>query len=589
MPRGIVLRRVTIDGAPSAALRRDDDGGIWLRVPAGRHQVEVSALLGQGSSVTLSWEASSKPAALHVDADGWRVDGVGPDFVPEDSLQLGRINEAPAGDDTKIEVAGADLPDWFVVERRLLLGLPWQTETTIRRNRSGRPALIKLPLLEGEAVLAEGVRVEEQDGVRVALVAMDRNQTEIVVQGQLAIASKLTLVAPQSVAWTETWQLECSPIWRCSTDGIAPISTQTEQGRLQPTFLPWPGETVVVNVERPRGSEGQAMTVDGAKLDVHPGQRLLEATLSLQIRASQGGTRRLTLPAGAELQKVQIQGKEQPLSLQDGVLTLPIEPGATAVVVQWQQPWERAFDEAVPTVDLGGAAVNLRTTLHLGEDRWLLWAWGPSWGPAVLFWSHLFVLLLLAALLSRLHGLPLGSRQWLLLCLGFANLPVAVLLVFVAWLVGLSWRRRYFAANPAPTLAVPFNFAQIGLVAATLFAMNSLYAAIHSNLLLDIDMQVAGNGSTNSALRWYVDRSEGPMPAAGMISLPRWVWRGAMLLWSLWLVSGLLGWLRWAWTCWSDGGFWRALPRPAPLANGGSDVARPSGPPRDDLPPPPVG
>ena len=207
----------------------------------------------------------------------------------------------------------------------------------------------------------------------------------------------------------------------------------------------------------------------------------------------------------------------------------------------------------------------------------------------MLFWSHLFVLLLLAALLSRLHGLPLGSRQWLLLCLGFANLPVAVLLVFVAWLVGLSWRRRYFAANPAPTLAVPFNFTQIGLVAATLFAMGSLYAAIHSNLLLDIYMQVAGNGSTNSALRWYVDRSEGAMPAAGMISLPRWVWRGAMLLWSLWLVSGLLGWLRWAWTCWSDGGFWRALPRPAPLANGGSDAARPSGPPRDDLPPPPVG
>ncbi len=597
LPRGITLRRVSVDGTPSAALRRDGDGGLWLRVPAGRHQIEVSGLLGQGSSVTLSWEAQSKPAALRVEAEGWRVDGVGPDFVPEDSLQLGRIAEAPAGEDTKVEVAGADLPDWFVVERRLLLGLPWQTETTIRRNRSGRPALVKLPLLEGEAVLAEGVRVEEQDGARVALVAMDRNQTEIVVQGQLTIATRLTLRAPQNVAWTETWHLECSPIWRCATEGIAPISTQTEQGGLQPTFLPWPGEAVEVHVERPRGSDGQAMTVDGATLDVHPGQRLLEATLKLQIRASQGGTRKITLPADAVLQKVEIQGKEQPLSLQAGVLTLPIEPGATAVEVQWQQPWERAFDEAVPTVDLGGAAVNLRTSLHLGQDRWLLWAWGPSWGPAVLFWSHLVVLLLLAALLSRLRGLPLGPRQWLLLCLGFANLPVAVLLVFVAWLIALAWRRRTFAARPAPELAVPFDLVQIALVAATLFAMGALYAAIHSNLLLDIDMQVAGNGSCNTELRWYVDRSEGPMAAAGMISLPRWVWRGAMLLWSLWLVSGLLGWLRWAWECWSDGGFWRVPPAPARIAATAptdaaaavDDVARPSGPPRDDLPPPPQG
>ncbi|MCB9739784.1 MAG: hypothetical protein H6747_10990 [Deltaproteobacteria bacterium] len=584
LPAGARIDEVRIDGQPTSALRRDE-GVVWVRIPAGRHRVVASGQLPPSAVVTLALHDESRPARLTVEAKGWRVDGLGRDAVPESSLQLGRIGDDRGAQDAD-PLAAADLPDFFAIERRLLLGLPWTIETVIRRERAERATLIKVPLVEGEAVMTEGVRVE----AGAALVQLDRGQQERRILSQIEVRPEIALTAATGVAWTETWIVECSPIWRCEHEGIAPTTT-AEDGRLRPTFHPWPGESLKLKVARPAGAEGQAMTVDRVQLDLTPGHRLLEASLSLRIRASQGGVRKITLPADATLQKVQIGGKDRALSLDGGVLALPIEPGQSNVELTWQQPWLRSLHEVAPQIDLGGPAVNVRVSIHRGEDRWLLWAHGPAWGPAILFWSHLFVLVLLATLLSRLRALPLRRFEWILLCLGFANLPVATVLIFVGWLVALSWRRQTFAnvANPAPSsrVAMGFDLTQLGLIALGLFALGSLYAAIHANLLLDIDMQVAGGNSNNDCLTWYVDRTDGALPTPGIFSLPLWVWRGAMLLWSLWLAAALLRWLPWAFQAFSAGGMWRKLGRTAATAPGAAAPA-PSGPPRDDLPPPPA-
>ena len=74
---------------------------------------------------------------------------------------------------------------------------------------------------------------------------------------------------------------------------------------------------------------------------------------------------------------------------------------------------------------------------------------------------------------------------------------------------------------------------------------------------MDLDMPVQGMGSSNGRLIWYVDRVEGALPTPAILSLPVLVWRIAMLLWSLWLVSALLAWLQWGWQAFADGGLWR--------------------------------
>jgi hypothetical protein len=90
--------------------------------------------------------------------------------------------------------------------------------------------------------------------------------------------------------------------------------------------------------------------------------------------------------------------------------------------------------------------------------------------------------------------------------------------------------------------------------------------SVRTGLLGLPEMQIAGNGSSGSLLRWYQDRADALLPQAWVLSVPLLVYRIAMLAWALWLAQALLRWLRWGWECFSHGELWRPLrpPRSAP-------------------------
>jgi len=332
------------------------------------------------------------------------------------------------------------------------------------------------------------------------------------------------------------------------------VSTQSEY---EPTWKPWPGEKLNIEIGRPEGAPGQAATVDSVDYTATPGKRLLEARLTMTVRASQGGWQKVTLPAEAELQSVKIDGKERNVRPQDGVVPLPVTPGKQTFELIWQQPWERGVHEVMPVVKIGSKAVNAKLRIHLGSDRWLLWTTGPSWGPAVLYWSHLVILLLVALFLGRIKSMPLRSYEWLLLVIGMTQMPFVVVLVPVAWFAALSWRQR----SPRESWW-QFDVFQLFLIFWTLVSVGVLYAAIHSNLLFDLDMQVRGSGSTNNVLQWYADQVGDELPSAGVISLPIMAWRLTMLAWALWLVARLLKWLPWGWRAFSEEGLYKMWPKP---------------------------
>ena len=106
---------------------------------------------------------------------------------------------------------------------------------------------------------------------------------------------------------------------------------------------------------------------------------------------------------------------------------------------------------------------------------------------------------------------------------------------------------------------MPFDLAQIGLVAWTAVALGLLVWALQQGLLGLPEMQIAGNGSSRDLLRWYQDRSGAVLPRPVFWSAPLWAYRVLMLVWALWLAASLLKWLRWGWSCFSQGGLWRPL------------------------------
>ena len=101
-----------------------------------------------------------------------------------------------------------------------------------------------------------------------------------------------------------------------------------------------------------------------------------------------------------------------------------------------------------------------------------------------------------------------------------------------------------------------FNLTQLALILLSIIALGCLFTTIPQSLLSAPDMQVTGNNSSNFYYQWYQDHSTNALPQGLVFSVPLWVYRITMSLWSLWLVFALLNWVKWGWQCLSSGKFW---------------------------------
>ena len=539
--------QVLLNNAPIGGLARDADGQMWALVPEGLHTL---VLLGSTSRETvIQMPLPLKPRTATYNVQGWRVDGIHADGSIGSSIQLTRL----ADDQTPTEaVPDSGMPPFLQVQRVLRLGLTWQVNTTVTRlTPTGAPIVLLIPLLAGESVTTEGIPVEEGR----ALVNLAPDQGVLTYTSRLETAPRVQLTAPRAVPWTEIWILDASPIWHCALEGIAVVHHQDAAGHWQPRWQPWPGEQVTIHVDRPRAVAGQLKTIDGAALELTPGQRFGRGALNMTVRTHRGGRHTLELPPMANLQQVTVNGQSLPVRQDGSFVTVPLQPGAQQIEVQWHQMAPFGALYKAPSVAVGQAAVNARVTVNMPGSRWILLAGGPSWGPAVLFWSYLAVVVLVAAGLGQLAVTPLKTWQWLLLGLGLTQVPAAMALLIVGWLVVLAFRAR----QAMPPHWLPFNAVQIALGLWTLAALFALFAAVKAGLLGMPDMQIAGNHSTHMALHWTQDRIAGTLPQPWVFSLPVWVFRVLMLAWSLWLALALLGWLKWGWQCMGTGGRWRKI------------------------------
>jgi hypothetical protein len=177
----------------------------------------------------------------------------------------------------------------------------------------------------------------------------------------------------------------------------------------------------------------------------------------------------------------------------------------------------------------------------------------------VLFWSLLLVLAGVSFALGRLSaatGLtPLRPRHWFGLAIGLSQAPIGAAGLVALWLLALGWRGQ----RGTRVRGAWFDLLQLALGGLSVAALAVLFLAIRQGLLGSPDMQIAGNGSSAQLLSWYQDRSGPVLPRPELLSVPLWVYRAAMLAWSLWLASALTTWLRWAWQCFSAGELWRPL------------------------------
>ena len=540
-----VPRQVLVDGQAAPALARDEAGVLWTRVGPGGHRIVLEGALA-AARAGLELTLPLRPRRVEVRAEGWRVDGLGPDGQPEGVVRLVRERAAEGAGDA---LAPSALPPLLRVERTLRLGLEWQVDTrVVRLSPTGAGLVVEVPLLAGEAVTSAGVRVEN---ARVA-VSLGPNDRELGWSSTLAKADRVVLEAPATTEWTETWRLDAGPTWHVEPAGLAPTHRPAGE-RWLPEWRPWPGERLELAISRPEGVPGPTLTLDRAALKVVPGQRSTDADLGLVVRSSQGGQTVVRLPADAELRSVTVDGVAQPVRQDGDRVVLPVHPGEQRMSLAWREPVVMGSRFETPRVDVGHPLVNAVLTVEVPRSRWVLLTGGPALGPAVLFWGVLLVFLGAAAGLGRLRLTPLRTWQWALLGVGLTQAPAWSAVLVVGWLLALGARAR----APADLPRARFDLMQVGLVLLTLTALGLLFDAVRNGLLGLPEMQVEGNGSNGYLLRWYQDRSGPELPRASVLSAPLWLYRALMLAWALWLAFALLGWLRWGWEAFRTGGLWR--------------------------------
>ncbi len=543
------LKSVEIDGVVGSGVFQR--GAVfWIPVASGRHTLVIEGALPPRESIEIPF--ALKPHFATAQVEGWQLHGLLQDGRIENALQLTRVRSAKREEGFETN----RLPAFVWVERTIVLDLQWSVHTRIVRATSPEtPIVLEIPLLPGESVTSEQVRM--RDGR--AMVHLAPGIHTIEWDSTLAMGGALALHASDTEAWSEIWRLRASPIWHVVAQGIPEIHQPVSQGERE--WRPWPGEKVDLKITRPTAVSGRTVTIDHSALRVTPGQRATEVALELTLRSSQGGSHSVVLPKDSELQRVVVEGVEKPIQKEGERITLDLVPGVQTASLVWREPRGIGTWFTTSSIDLGIESVNAETEILGLAGRWPLFVGGSRLGPAVLFWPMLLVYAVLSFGLSRLPFVPLRFWQWLLLGVGLTQVHPLLALVVIAWFVALGFRKL----RPLPIAAKHFNWAQFGLIALTVFALGILWAVIAKGLLGYPQMYIEGNGSTVQLLRWYCDRAMAALPHAWLLSVPLMAYRFAMLAWALWLAYAMNQWLRWGWGCFSEGGAWRrAAPKEAP-------------------------
>lgn len=542
---GWMPRSVTRNGA-AVPITRDREGWLQVALESGIHDVVLRGLVGHLNRVELAF--ALPPGFVEVaDQSNWLVSGLIDGRIPSGSLTLERIMRADQADPQTLQQEPA--PPYVFLERSIAFGLEWRVQSQVKRVAPEYGAMtVRIPLLEGESVLDRALLVE--DGTAVVVFGAD----DSVVSWMSTIPQIETtlLVAGDLADRSERWELLPSNLWHITHAGIVPSKAPNSRG---PVFHPYSGEVLTITAQRTQPIAGPTVTIESVHLDLIPGKRVRTAELALALRASEGGNYPVRLPDGAVVSAVSIDGEIQPIPLNDGVVVLPVIPGETGYRISWRNEVTAGLTFTSPQVNLASPANNITLTTRFPQDRWVLLLGGPDLGPAVLFWGLLIVVTLVGVALARVPGLPLTTLDAVLLAAGLTlcNLPTTLLVA--AWFVVMLVRQRWVDATESRRWK---NFIQVITAAVSIVAVLGLILSVPFALLGSPEMQITGYGSTGYSYRWFADHAGVDLPTAWVFSLPLWVYRGAMLVWSLWLAFALLRWMKWAWQRWSTPEGWFA-------------------------------
>lgn len=490
---------------------------------------------------------------IQVVAPGWTVVS-----TQDDAIHLQRTAqtaESPDGPKPGAERRLADPPS---IRRQFQFGREWMmTTSVIRRGTSGSVA-VAIPLLAGETPLDP---VVQREGRIQAVIPPGADRIEW--KSRLPISPRILLRAGTPGVASERWLVQSSVRWHLVHRGLAPVESSILE------WAPRPGDSLEILFQSPKPVVGAGVLVESSRLKLS-GEDLSECRLDLNVATAVGDSFRIALPKGANIRSLEVGSSALPPTYDaTGRLRLELQPGSNAIRVVWVGSSNGGIFRRAPRVVLSAGGVDATMEFPDDERGWIVAMGGAGDGPAVLWWGLVAALALLAWLLSRLPGRPLGFWSWFLLLFATSTVGDWVVWPFVVWVVAVVARRHL---DPDRISKEVFNLLQLLLAGLSVVAFLVLLSAIPVGLLGNPDSGVAGG---QGSLSWYVDRFQGELPRPWMLVVPLLAWKALLLCWSLWLVKCLLRWVPWGWESFTMGGVWKGGKPVASAAGKSGGIVQP--------------
>lgn len=534
-----------------ASLMQNSQGQLLVFLPAGAHQLQLSASLENRDAIDINFALAVHNFSSQL--NGWQISGNTQGAIS--SVQLQRnISDNKLNQNADEQLRPDPVPAFVIVKRQLNFDLEWSLYTEVIRVAPQDGAInLEIPLLTGESPLDGNINLQNFSADKTKLqIKLDKQQSSVYWNSRLAMSDQIKLTAADGQPWVEVWETVVSPVWHLQTSGIAAVQpTDINQAQI---WQPWPGETLDLNLSKPQAVKGNSLVAESLQLNLSPSQRASTIQLNLKLRTNQANQFKFPLPEGASLNQVNLNGNKLSLTPVNGVLHIPLQPGEQQLVIDWQSMDKLNTRTITPALNIGLPTANQSINISLPGDRWPLLVGGPSIGPSVLLWGMLAVILILAVQLGKKQITPVSTTQWVLLSLGIATVNLYILALIAIWFMTLKWRMGLTQIASARR----FKWLQFGLFSLSIISLLTLLGAIPYSLLATPEMHIKGNGSSAYYLRWYQDMSAGELAQAWVISLPLWIYKLVMLAWSIWLAVSLIRWLGWSWKALGHNGFWYA-------------------------------
>ena len=211
----------------------------------------------------------------------------------------------------------------------------WKIVNTLTRDPKDINTSLSIPLpLPPKVQLLSTHAISTEDGWRIEF---PNEQSTISWTTVHPIEDQLTLeyTTLKDIPTALTWRVQCGQTIHCTFEGPPPTTHTDDLGKWIPTWHPYPEERLQIQANPLTSKPGETTQVQSLLLEHNINGEWIQSTANLTLKSSVSQPVKFTLPEGATLTRVYMNGDAYPFQPNQS-LTLLTNIGTNTVDVSWK-------------------------------------------------------------------------------------------------------------------------------------------------------------------------------------------------------------------------------------------------------------